>query len=320
MVWLGTVITLGAIGLAIVVGGAAAGPIQKMIDAEQPADRPDQAERDRPAGRGSAMRGKGINYDTGFYPGGVSSREHFDAGIVRREMQVIAGSCTARPCGSPAAIPARLSVAGELAAAEGLEVWFAPFPCELTTDAAGPAARGLRGPRRAPAPGRCDVVLVTRLRADAVRAPGFLPGGTVYERIAGPAGRRPAAVRAFAALPGKLNGFLAATAEAARGRFGGPLTYASGMWEPVDWSPFDIAATDAYRDAGNAGHFRSGAAQAAPARQAARGHRVRLLRLRGRGDRGGMGWAIIDASADPPRPGRRLRARRSASRSGTWRS
>ena len=34
MVWLGTVLTLGAIALAIVVGGAAAGPIQKMIDAE----------------------------------------------------------------------------------------------------------------------------------------------------------------------------------------------------------------------------------------------------------------------------------------------
>jgi hypothetical protein len=34
MVWLGTVITLGAIGVAIVAGGAAAGPIQQMIDAE----------------------------------------------------------------------------------------------------------------------------------------------------------------------------------------------------------------------------------------------------------------------------------------------
>src|SRR5215831_1478454 len=34
MVWLGTVFTVGAIGLAMVVGGAAADPIQKMIDAE----------------------------------------------------------------------------------------------------------------------------------------------------------------------------------------------------------------------------------------------------------------------------------------------
>ena len=34
MVWLGTVMTLGAIAVAIVAGGTAAGPIQKMIDAE----------------------------------------------------------------------------------------------------------------------------------------------------------------------------------------------------------------------------------------------------------------------------------------------
>jgi hypothetical protein len=34
MVWLGTVMTLGAIAVAIVAGGAAAGPMQKMIDAE----------------------------------------------------------------------------------------------------------------------------------------------------------------------------------------------------------------------------------------------------------------------------------------------
>jgi hypothetical protein len=34
MVWLGTVMTLGSIGVAIVAGGVAAGPIQQMIDAE----------------------------------------------------------------------------------------------------------------------------------------------------------------------------------------------------------------------------------------------------------------------------------------------
>ena len=34
MAWLGTVLTLGSIAVAIVAGGAAAGPIQKMIDAE----------------------------------------------------------------------------------------------------------------------------------------------------------------------------------------------------------------------------------------------------------------------------------------------
>jgi hypothetical protein len=37
MVWLGTVLTLSAIAAAIVAGGAAAGPIQQMIDAESAA-------------------------------------------------------------------------------------------------------------------------------------------------------------------------------------------------------------------------------------------------------------------------------------------
>jgi hypothetical protein len=78
------------------------------------------------------MRGKGINYDTGFSPGGRLSREDFDADVVSREMQVIASElrCTAvRITGGD---PERLSVAGQLAAAAGLEVWFSPFPCELT--------------------------------------------------------------------------------------------------------------------------------------------------------------------------------------------
>ena len=65
------------------------------------------------------MRGKGINYDTGFSPGGRSSRATFDPDVVRRELQIIADDlhCTAvRVSGS---YPARLTVAGEHAAAAG---------------------------------------------------------------------------------------------------------------------------------------------------------------------------------------------------------
>jgi hypothetical protein len=40
MVWLSTVLTLGAVGLGIMVGGTAAAPIQKMIDADAIAGHP----------------------------------------------------------------------------------------------------------------------------------------------------------------------------------------------------------------------------------------------------------------------------------------
>src|SRR5215510_8035638 len=245
------------------------------------------------------MRGKGINYDTGFYPGGHNSREHFDADIVRREMGVIARElrCTAvRISGGE---PARLSVAGELAVAEGLEVWFAPFPCELTTDELAPLFAECADRAEHLRRGGASVVLVTGCELTLFAA-GFLPGGTVYERIEGLKSGGQQLYAAFAALPGRLNGFLAATAEAARSRFGGPLTYASGTWEPVDWHPFDVAAVDAYRDRDNASTFRSELRK-----QLQHGKPLAVTEFgccgyAGAGDRGGMGWAIIDTSSDPP--------------------
>jgi hypothetical protein len=246
------------------------------------------------------MRGKGINYDTGFCPGGESSREQFDASVVRGEMRVIARDlhCTAvRISGGD---PARLSTAGELAAAEGLEVWFAPFPCELDPGQLAPlfadCAERAEQLRRSGA----NVVLVTGCELTLFGA-GFLPGGTVYERIQRLQNGGEQLYAAFAALPGKLNSFLAETAEAARSRFAGPLTYASGMWEPVDWDPFDIAATDAYRDSGNAGAFRSELRKHRRPGKPLAVTEFGCCGYAGAADRGGLGWAIIDDSTDPPR-------------------
>lgn len=79
------------------------------------------------------MRGKGINYDTGFFPGGASSRESCDPDVVRRELQIIADDLHCTAVRISGGVPARLTVAAEHAAAAGLQVWFSRFPCELTT-------------------------------------------------------------------------------------------------------------------------------------------------------------------------------------------
>jgi hypothetical protein len=68
------------------------------------------------------MRGKGINYDTGLLPGSHDSRPVFDQAVVAAEMRVIArelGGTAVRVSGS---MPARISVAADAGAAEGLEV------------------------------------------------------------------------------------------------------------------------------------------------------------------------------------------------------
>jgi hypothetical protein len=245
------------------------------------------------------MRGKGINYDTGFSPGGNISRPDFDADIVRREMEVIASElgCTAvRISGGE---PGRLSVAGEMAAAAGLEVWFAPFLCELTPEQMAPVFADCADRAEHIRRSGAGVVLVTGCELTLFAA-GFLPGATVYERIAGLQSPGPELYAAYGAMTDKLNGFLAETAAAARARFGGPVTYASGMWEPVDWEPFDIVATDAYRDATNAGGFREELRKFLGHGKPFAVTEFGCCPYAGAADRGGMGWAIIEATDGPP--------------------
>jgi hypothetical protein len=245
------------------------------------------------------MRGKGIVYDTGLYSGGESTRVRFDAAVVRREMQVIATElrCTAvRITGDR---PERIGAAAELAAAVGLEVWFSPVGCDLTTGqlAALFADCAERGERLRRSGAR--VVLVTGCELSLWSA-GFLPG-TIYERFTGLQSGSEQMHRALASMPARLNEFFAETTAAARRRFGGPVSYASAPWEPVDWQPFDVVAIDAYRDAGNADTFRDQLR-----RQLGHGKPLAITEFgcasyAGAADRGGTGWAIVDDATDPPR-------------------
>ena len=53
-----------------------------------------------------------------------------------------------------------------------------------------------------------------------------------------------------------LNAFLARLLHEVRARFHGTVGYASVAFEAVDWTPFDVIASDAgYRDASNAAMF-----------------------------------------------------------------
>src|SRR5271166_2957297 len=81
-----------------------------------------------------SLRAKGISYDTGYIYRGTTSRERFDSEVVNRELRIIRDDlhCTAaRVIGGD---PERLELAASFAAALGLEVWFSPYPLELTTE------------------------------------------------------------------------------------------------------------------------------------------------------------------------------------------
>ena len=242
---------------------------------------------------------KGINYDTGFSPGPQTTRSVFDPDVVRRDMRAIAEDlhCTAvRISGGD---PERLSVAGDYAAAVGLDVWFAPVPTNLPAermlavfDVYATRAEGLRERSGN------EVVLVLGCEV-SVFAEGFVPGVGVYERLANLSNPTPEMYTSYPALLQRLNNFLAESARAARRTFGGRLTYASGLWEQVDWRLFDIVGVDAYRDASNAAVFgdvvRAYVAQGKPVAITEFG----CCTYAGAAAVGGAGWALDDQTVVP---------------------
>jgi hypothetical protein len=244
-----------------------------------------------------AMRTFGVNYDTGLVVAGRSTRTTFDEPIVRRELQIIADDLHATAVRISGEDTARLEVAAEHASAAGLQVWFSPFvydlgPDELVEHLADCAERAERLRR-----GGADVVLVLGCEM-SLFCSGFVPGDGLQGRVAtlsDPATWMTAEARdALAAGLARAKDTQRQFAARARAVFGGPITYASGMWEDVEWDVFDIVSVDAYRDADNAARF---------------GEQVRAYQrfgkpvavtefgcctYHGAARRGGTGWMVID--------------------------
>lgn len=244
------------------------------------------------------MRGRGITYDTGFVRDGVNSRARFEPALVERELRIIRDHlhCTAvRISGGD---PQRLEFAAALAVDLGLEVWFSPYPLELTTDEmlalfADCAGRAERVRARGG-----EIVFVTGAEL-SLMARGFLPGDSVPERIARVMGQRE-----LVGEVGRLvNAFLSDAVAVVRERFGGRLTYASIPLERVDWTPFDIVSVDLYRSAEVADRFADGVRALV-----AQGRPVAITEFgaasfRGAGDVGARGLEIVeyDGSGAPVR-------------------
>ncbi|MGV9306345.1 hypothetical protein ACWDLG_23465 [Nonomuraea sp. NPDC003727] len=238
------------------------------------------------------MRAKGISYDTGFVKNGAISRKHFDPDAVKRELRIIRDDlhCTAvRVMGGDAD---RIELAAAHAAELGLEVWFSPYPLELTADEmlslfADCAERAERLRRRG-----AEVVFVTGAELSLMN-PGFLPGDSTDERVASL--RQPDRVREqIGEVSARVNEFLGTAVALVRERFGGRVTYASVPLERVDWALFDIMSVDLYRSAEIADRFAEGVRGLV-----AQGKPVAITEFgaacyQGAGDRGALGLEIVE--------------------------
>jgi hypothetical protein len=238
------------------------------------------------------MRAKGISYDTGFIVNERSSREPFDPEVVRRELRIIRDDLHCNAVRVMGGDPERLELAATYAADLGLEVWFSPYPLELTVDEllslfADCAERAERLRRRG-----AEVVFVTGAEL-SLMSKGFLPGDRFDERVEQLTDRRrlPELVPEVAA---RVDEFLAKATALVRERFGGRITYAAIQLERVDWTRFDIVSMDLYRSLEVADRFTEGVRALVALGKPVAITEFGAATFRGAGDRGARGLEIVE--------------------------
>lgn len=189
------------------------------------------------------MRLKGVCYDVGVVMG-FNWRPDFDLKTVRRELEIIKSDlhCNAvRICGLSIK---RLRAAAEEALGLDLEVWLSPEMWDndpgstlayITRASASAEELHRQWPDRMVFSVGSELTLFMQ---------GIVDGRNFASRIADP-GLLPR-VKA-GEHNGPLNEFLAKANTAVRTRFHGKVTYASLVWEGVDWGLFDFVGVDHYR-------------------------------------------------------------------------
>src|SRR5215217_3402872 len=215
------------------------------------------------------MRGNGISYDTGFVRNGGSSREPFDPEVVRRELRIIRDDLHCNAVRIMGGDPERLEITATYAAELGLEVWFSPYPLELTTDE-----------------------LLSLLADCAERADRL-------QRLLGQPHRLPQLIPEVAA---NVNQFLARAVAVVRERFGGKVTYAAIHLERVDWACFNIVSMDLYRSSEIADRFTEGVRALVALGKPVAITEFGAATYRGAGDRGARGLEIVEHDKDTGAP------------------
>lgn len=195
------------------------------------------------------MRRRGVIYDTGTVFSGpgykIPTRPTLDVATAERELQIARDDLHCNTVRLGGSYPDRLVRVAGRALALGLEVWLSPAlfgrpPGETLRHFVSAAEQAER--LRQQHPDRVVLVMGAEL---TLMMRGIVPGRDFAERT------REAIARVREGDGGandRLGEFLGRASAAVRAVYRGPLTYASLIWEDVDWNRFDIIGVDHYRD------------------------------------------------------------------------
>ncbi|MEV6284348.1 hypothetical protein [Kribbella sp. NPDC051770] len=180
----------------------------------------------------------------GLQPRGISYVPASTPDVVRGDLRAIAEELHCDTVMLIESDPERHRAAAEYALQLGLDVWIRPSVedrphRELLERLAGTAAMAEELRQRYP--GRVTLLVGNEF---SLTTPGMLPGPRVFVRVQVLVRWR----RFFdRRITRKLGVLLKAALAIARESFHGPVSYAAGYWEQVDWSGFDVVGVNFYR-------------------------------------------------------------------------
>jgi hypothetical protein len=248
------------------------------------------------AGSRGGLRHRGITYDTGIDHFGESSRLRWTRAQMEGEIGAIRDRLHCNAVSVAGTHVPRLVQTAEAVLERGMHVMIQPRNYDRPqTEILEHLVRTVQDAERLRLrhPGRVTLIVGCE---HSLFTPGIVPGDDFLERIAY-LGRGKID---FEALRRRLNAFLGQAAAVARAHFGGDVTYAAGIFEQVDWTPFDIVGVNYYEfHRSRSGHAR----ELAPYR---RWNKPILIcefgccTYKGAPQRGGTGYDIVDYDKVPP--------------------
>jgi hypothetical protein len=242
-----------------------------------------------------------MTYDTGFVRNGVISRQCFDPGMVRRELAIIRDDLHCNAVQIIGGDPGRLELAAHCAAELGLEVWFSPYPLELTPgEMLALFADCAERAEQLRATG-AEVVFVTGVELSIMNQ-GFLPGGSQDERLGTLLGQPDGRPEQLRAAKVRVNDFLRDAVTVVRERFQGRITYACIPFEGVEWTRFDIISVELIRTPEVAGHYQDGVRTLVAGGKPVAITGFGSVAYRGAGDRGARAMEIVEYDQDTGAP------------------
>ncbi len=191
---------------------------------------------------------RGINYDIGYLFRNEISRPDFDMTVVKKEMEIIKEELN---CNSVRVVGYdinRLVQASEIALKLGLQVWFSPLHVDVTHEEAinymincAEEAEKLRI--------KYNEIIFVAGDDYTINLKGLMKGSTIYDRIENiynPVKIISDMLGLNRKLYNRLNLFLKDVTMNVKEHFKGKISYASAIWEKVNWSLFDIIGINHY--------------------------------------------------------------------------